>query len=461
MSKQDSLKSESNVGQIMNDINQLLDSFGRFGVDLGLDRIVQLLEDLGNPHHRVPIIHVAGTNGKGSVCAYLASILTQAGYRVGRYISPHLVSWCDRFCVNGQAIAPATLYDILTRAREAIRPDLPSPTQFEVVTAAAFLYFAEQQVDIAVMEVGLGGRLDATNVCDRPLVSVITSISREHWQRLGSTLGAIAGEKAGVLKPQCPAVLGQLPPEAEAVVRQRAAKVGCEARWIKPSVDLGDGTAQHKGSPSLVYPLPLPGAHQLMNSALAIAAIQVLREQGWNIGDRAILEGMRQTRWPGRIQWSQWKGHPLLIDGAHNPAAATVLRQYVDDKLSRSEPASGSQTVHWVMGMLSTKDHADIFKALLRDGDRLSLVPVPEHSSAIPSELAQLVTDLGISLEVCKSFEDIHLALDEAFEQSSIQNAAEASPVSASTSDVSQMVVFCGSLYLIGHVFQQHPELYS
>ncbi|MGB3491864.1 MAG: folylpolyglutamate synthase/dihydrofolate synthase family protein [Elainellaceae cyanobacterium] len=466
----------------MSDVDSLLDSFGRFGVDLGLDRILQLLDDLGNPQARVPIIHVAGTNGKGSVCAYLSSILSTAGYRVGRYISPHLVSWCDRFCINNQAIAPAELYDLLHRVCQAIRPDSPSPTQFEVVTAAAFLYFAEQQVDVAVMEVGLGGRLDATNVCDRPLVSVITSISREHWQRLGSTLGAIAGEKAGILKSGCPAVIGQLPPEAEAVVRQRAADVGCQPIWVKPSIDVGEGKAQYSAqtseSPSLVYPLPLPGQHQLMNSALAIAAVQVLRTQGWTIGDRAIIDGMQKTRWAGRIQWSTWKQQPLLIDGAHNPAAATVLRQYVDQKLSQrlsqklSQPktSSASQSVHWVMGMLSTKDHADIFEALLRDGDRLSLVPVPDHSSASPADLAQLVTELeislGISLGGCTCFTEIEQALDEAFRPTQTQDSSEQPKLPATTpshldSNDTPMVVLCGSLYLIGHVFQQHPELYS
>ncbi|NER00301.1 MAG: bifunctional folylpolyglutamate synthase/dihydrofolate synthase, partial [Cyanothece sp. SIO2G6] len=189
-------------------ITHLLQQFSQFGIKLGLESTRELLRCLGNPHLQVPMVHVAGTNGKGSVCAYLSSILTEAGYRVGRYTSPHLVDWTERICINGQAIAPATLLSILQYVAQVIRDRNLATTQFEMVTAAAWLYFAQQQVDIAVMEVGLGGRLDSTNVCDRPLASVITSISRDHWQQLGPTLGHIATEKAGILKPQCPAIIG-------------------------------------------------------------------------------------------------------------------------------------------------------------------------------------------------------------------------------------------------------------
>ncbi len=170
---------------IQTEVDLLVQPFQRFGVNLGLERINKLLADIGNPHHQVPIIHVAGTNGKGSVCAYLSSVLTQAGYRVGRYTSPHLVDWTERICLNEQPIKKADLISVLKEITTAIKPHGESPTQFEVITAAAWLYFAQQKVDVAVMEVGLGGRLDATNVCSHPLVSIIVSISREHWQRLG------------------------------------------------------------------------------------------------------------------------------------------------------------------------------------------------------------------------------------------------------------------------------------
>lgn len=159
------------------DIDSILKTFQRFGVHLGLERIQHLLANLGNPHHRVPVIHVAGTNGKGSVCAYLSSVLTQAGYRVGRYTSPHLVDWTERICLNEQPISTEALQELLLQVQAAIDPEQESPTQFEVITAAAWLYFAQTEVDLAVVEVGLGGRLDATNVCDPPsLLSLLPSV---------------------------------------------------------------------------------------------------------------------------------------------------------------------------------------------------------------------------------------------------------------------------------------------
>ena len=284
---------------VQTDIDSLLQPFQRFGVNLGLERIKKLLADIGNPHHQVPIIHVAGTNGKGSVCAYLSSILTQAGYRVGRYTSPHLVHWTERIYFNEQPIKEADLIAVLKEITTAISPDGESPTQFEVITAAAWLYFAQQQVDIAVMEVGLGGRLDATNVCHRPLVSIIVSISKEHWQRLGSTLTAITTEKAGVLKPNCPAVIGKLPPEAEAVVKKRVKELNCPTVWVESATEIEPNLSPHRPvtqSPNppvsvrwaqyqdIQYPLPLLGKVQLMNSAIAIAAIKELQKQGWAIG---------------------------------------------------------------------------------------------------------------------------------------------------------------------------------
>ena len=438
-------------------VDQLLESFAQFGVKLGLESSFQLLAHLGNPHQRVPVIHVAGSNGKGSVCAYLSAILTAAGYRVGRFISPHLVDWTERICLNDQPISSEDLYSLLEQVVAAIGPTDPPPTQFEVITAVAWLYFAQQKVDVAVMEVGLGGRLDATNVCDRPLVSVITSISREHWQRLGPTLADIAGEKAGILKSGCPAVIGPLPPEAASVIHRRLADLGCTALYPLPAKALADGWAEYHGldeadvvlkaedgsltegsiqlEMTIRYRLPLRGAIQLQNSALAIGAIQVLRHQDWAVSSDAIARGIEQTKWPGRLQWFAWKGHKLLVDGAHNPASAEVLRQFVDS----AEAGRAGQPVHWVMGMLSTKDHADIFQALLRPGDSLYLVPVPDHSSADPTQLATLAQTVCPDLAACRTNGDVFTALTEA-----IAIADQSTPLAP-------LIVLCGSLYLIGH----------
>ncbi len=433
-------------------IDALLDSFSRFGVDLTLERMIRLLSRLDNPHKTVPIIHVAGTNGKGSVCAYLSSILVEAGYCVGRYTSPHLVDWTERICVNNQAIAPDELLAVLTQITQAIDASAPSPTQFEVITAAAWLHFAQKSVDVAVIEVGLGGRLDATNVRDRPLVSVITSISRDHWQQLGSTLADIAGEKAGVLKPHRPAVIGQMPPSAEAVIKARLEALQCPASWVDPAQIVDSGYAQvslpplsprfDETSPSpslLTYPLPLAGRHQLMNSAVAIATISMLRAQGWSVRDDAIQRGIHRTQWLGRLQWVLWRGCPLLIDGAHNAAAAVALRDYVDHSDRLSTP------VHWVMGMLSTKDHGDIFSALLRGGDRLSLVPVPDHSSADPTQLRSIAQQICPSLNDCQTYANLFDAL-----------AIACQVHDDNTQPTKPAIILCGSLYLIGYFLKHH-----
>jgi len=449
-------------------IDKILKPFQRFGVHLGLERIQKLLADLGNPHQSVPVIHVAGTNGKGSVCAYLSSVLTEAGYRVGRYTSPHLIDWNERICLNEQPIPNEDLGELLLQIKAAIPEKCEdSPTQFETITAAAWLYFAQQQVDIAVMEVGLGGRLDATNVCSHPLVTIITSLSREHWQVLGPTLADIAREKAGILKPGCPAVIGQLPPEAKAVVEQRIKELGCPAVWVKAAVELPPLAPPYQGgeqddlaSPDqggeqeenlaltkgklqnswavyegIKYPLPLLGEIQLSNSAIAIATLQILRSQGWQISEEAIASGMAKTTWHGRLQWTTWKNHRLLIDGAHNPAAAVALREYVDTL---------NTSLTWVMGILSTKDHADIFKALLRTGDRLYLVPVPDHSSADPDILATLAQNLCPELADCRTYPDLEEGLQAA---------------TSNTSDTSEpLIVLCGSLYLVGYFLKQNSS---
>ncbi|MFO5441002.1 MAG: bifunctional folylpolyglutamate synthase/dihydrofolate synthase [Dolichospermum sp.] len=409
-------------------IDSLLQPFQHFGVNLGLSRIVNLLATLGNPHHRVPIVHVAGTNGKGSVCAYLSAVLTEAGYKTGRYTSPHLVDWTERICVNEQAINSDKLCELILQVQTAINPDEESPTQFEVITAAAWLYFAQQQVDIAVIEVGLGGRLDATNVCDHPLVTIITSISREHWQQLGPTVAHISREKAGIIKPGCPVVVGSLPEAAQKVVISRTLELKCPTFTPKPSRKINQNWAEYQkieGSQFIKYPLPLQGQIQLHNSALAIAALEILQKQNWQISEEAIINGMAKTKWPGRMQWITWKQQKLLIDGAHNPASANVLRHYVD--------TLNTKNITWVRGMLATKEHGYIFQELLKPGDKLYLVPVPDSNSADLEELAKLGTSICPDLNFCHIYQDVFSALDAAF------------------SDTDNQVVLCGSLYLIGY----------
>lgn len=408
-------------------VEQRLQSYARFGVDLGLDRIESLLARLDNPHQKVPIIHVAGTNGKGSVCAYLSSILSAAGYKTGRYTSPHLVNWTERICIDNSPISWEDLNAALERVESAAAKTNPTPTQFEIFTAAAWQYFADQSVDVAVVEVGLGGRLDATNVCDRPLATLIVSIGRDHWQRLGNTLAEIAGEKAGILKPGVVAIAGPLPPDASAVVTQKAASVGAPLTWVSAAQSTAEGTLIYNG---VDYPQTLLGEHQKVNSACAIATIQTLQQQGWNISNDDIIQGMKNVRWPGRLQQAYWQDQPLIIDGAHNAEAAKSLRHYIDS-------AYPNQPITWLMGMLETKDHAGVFGALLRSGDRLHLVPVPGHLSAQPEALGAIAQQTCPQIAEVQTHRDLAVALPKATQ--------------------TKPTVLCGSLYLIGSFYSSYP----
>jgi dihydrofolate synthase / folylpolyglutamate synthase len=430
------------------DLSQFLQQFARFGVNLGLEASQQLLQALGNPHTKTPIVHVAGSNGKGSVCAYLSAILTAAGYRTGRYISPHLVSWTERIYVNEQPISLTALWSVLHQVKAAIDPDQPSPTQFEVLTVAMWLYFAQQGIDIAVIEVGLGGRLDATNVSDTALVSVITSISLEHTERLGDTLAKIAWEKAGIFKKGCPAVIGQLPEEANTVISRVAFDRFCPTTYPAAAKDLGNGWLMFEGmetyelddatimyaNQAVQYQLPLQGEIQQSNSALAVATIQRLHEQGWEISNEAIAKGIANTKWPGRLQWYTWNSDRVLLDGAHNPDGAKVLSLFVSGQSRQSR--------HWVMGMLASKSHTEVLQYLLQPGDSLYLVPVPGHHSAVLPELLATAHTVCADLKTAVVFNDVQLAL-------------QAATIAAKKGE---LVVLCGSLYLLGHFLTQEES---
>lgn len=427
-------------------IESLLQPYQRFGVHLGLERIERLLARLGQPQQRVPFIHVAGTNGKGSVCAYLSAALTAAGYRVGRYTSPHLVDWTERIAIGDRPISPAEFVAALERTIAAIDPNFEAPTLFEVVTAAAWELFARRELDIAVIEVGLGGRLDATNVAI-PAVAAITSISRDHWQRLGDTIAAIAGEKAGILKPQIPAVVAPQVPLAEAVIAERARQLNCPVLWSQPAIpiasDLVPGASSNAPDIAadivlrraryrdLDYDLMLPGDVQLINSAMAIDILQVLRARGWDkLTDVAIARGLAHTRWPGRLQWLQWRDRTWLIDGAHNLAAAQALRRYAD-------AAWQGQPKTWLLGLLATKDCDGILRALLAPGDRLYVVPIPGHECVDPDTLAAKARHHCPQLIICQT----HIDLAEAIAQ--IDHL-----------EPEIRAIATGSLYLAGHLLR-------
>ncbi|MGH7429668.1 MAG: bifunctional folylpolyglutamate synthase/dihydrofolate synthase, partial [Candidatus Methylomirabilaceae bacterium] len=324
----------------------------RFGVKLGLDNIQQLLAALGDPHRRFPSILVGGTNGKGSTAAFLASILQAAEHRVGLYTSPHLLDFTERIRVGGQEIRKAEVARLTDELRGLVADRFPAagtsplpprpvshPTFFEVTTALAFRHFLRSKVDYAVVEVGMGGRFDATNVLD-PQVAVITNIALEHQDHLGKTLGAIAAEKAGIVKAGGHAVTAADAPEALVTIaeacRARGAtllNVHASCRW---QIRGADRTGQRfvlsqAGHPSGEFAIQLLGRHQVVNAVTAIAAARLLGEGGAAISEDAIRQGLRRTRWPGRLQFLH--GRPLLIlDAAHNPAGARALRIFLEDQ---------------------------------------------------------------------------------------------------------------------------------
>ena len=364
--------------------------------DFNLDRMRALMAALGNPERRYPILHVAGTKGKGSTCALMASALTAAGYRTGLYTSPHLQDFVERIQIDGQPVSHAGLAELVEQVKPAVAK-IPQLTTFEITTALGFLYFARQKVDAAVIEVGLGGRLDATNVVT-PRVAVITSLSYDHMAVLGNTLTLIAGEKAGILKPGIPAVSS--PQEAEALfVLERVAKErGTPLTLV--GRDLPFEPQQHSldGQTFIIlhsaFRIPLLGSHQVVNAATAYAALQASR---LNVPEDAIRQGFAGVRWPCRFEVVR-REPPVVLDSAHNTDSFQKLRQTLDDYL----PGRG---VILIFGASEDKDVAGMLAALQ---GRLSLVLATkaDHPRALdPGKLVETAGRLGIPAEAAESVE--------------------------------------------------------
>ena len=313
-----------------------LDARARFGMKFGLDTMRALLDALGHPERCAPVLLVAGTNGKGSVVAYVDRALRASSLRVGRYTSPHLVRLHERIVVNGREITPAQLervVDSVRRAADALvrAGRIPAhPTHFEVVTAAAFLHFARRSVDAAVLEVGLGGRLDATNVSE-PVASAIVTIARDHEAQLGTHLADIAREKAGVLRPGRVTVLGDLPAEARRAIVRAAAESGARLRdAVVPGAVHERPAGLEVRTPARTYRglRPLPGAHQVGNLQVALALLEEAKAAGVAVDLSRATEAVSRTRWAGRLQTVPGRP-PLLLDGAHNPEGADALARHL------------------------------------------------------------------------------------------------------------------------------------
>lgn len=379
---------------------QFLYDLRLFGAKFGLENTLQLAALAGNPHDRLRFIHVAGTNGKGSTCAMLESIYRAAGLRVGLFTSPHLVSFRERIQVNRQLISQDAVVRLVEEMRAlqcsaGVPPAFSSrdgcATFFEVVTVMALKFFAEQKCDLVIWETGLGGRLDATNIVT-PLASVITNIQLDHQQWLGDTLGKIATEKAGIIKPGVPVLTATDEPEALAVIehiaRDKKAPLVKVARASR--LQIAAKTAA----------LPLIGEHQKLNAALALATVELLQKQ-IPVAESEVHAGLADINWPGRLQLiTRESGQKLLLDGAHNPAGAKVLRAALKrasvadpaDRYDHSQPgglaADGPITL--ILGVMQDKDWHHICETLAPLAARIYTVPVSSERSADPEALAEV-----------------------------------------------------------------------
>ncbi len=334
-------------------------------IDLSLERVRRLLARLGNPERRLPpVIHVAGTNGKGSTIAFMRAMLEAAGRRAHVYTSPHLVRFNERIVVDGAMLPDGELLALLEECERA-NGDRPI-TFFEITTAAAFLAFSRAPADMLLLEVGLGGRLDTTNVVERPAVTAIAPVARDHTQFLGETLAAIAGEKAGIVKPGAPLVLAPQEAEARAVILAQAARTGAP---VYDDWRVSGGVFHGRRTVLALPALGLAGAHQAGNAGLALACLE-----GFDLPREACLRGLEAARWPARLQRLS-EAPEIWLDGGHNPAAGEALAAWLAARAARFD---------LIAGMLDTKDRGQFLAALAPYVARMVAVPVPGSAASVP-----------------------------------------------------------------------------
>ncbi len=373
-----------------------------------LERMVELVNSMGNPHTSYPTIHVAGTKGKGSVCILCATALQEAGYKVGLYTSPHLDDYAERIQVNGQFIPHADLVQMVDQVKPYVAA-IPELTTFEITTALAFLYFQQQHVDVAVIEVGLGGRLDATNVV-LPVVSVITSISYDHTHLLGNTLAEIAGEKAGIIKPGIPVVIAPQVEEARRVIQQVAnernspfIQVGRDILFEQLSHSLGGQSLRvwsndDHSSQRVTLTIPLLGDHQAANAATAYTALQVFSVNSLDIGSQAIQRGFFNAFWPGRFEIIQ-RTPPVVLDCAHNRDSALKLRQTLDEYYP-------GKPVTLVFGASEDKDIDGMFAELMPLVMQLITVKSFHPRAIDPDKLVHMAEPYGCPVHCVEHIPD-------------------------------------------------------
>ena len=412
--------------------------FNRFGMVLGLDRMEELLRRLGNPQDDLKVIHVAGTNGKGSVSKYLEEGLSACGYKMGLYTSPYIETFNERIRYDGADISDEDLeyygQKVVSAAEAMVADGLDSPTEFEVVTAIAFLYFADRQADITILEVGLGGIGDSTNVVKSPLASVITSISYDHMAQLGSSLAEIAVNKAGIIKTGCPVIANVPQRDAAKIIARKAYAMGSrlyDISGIRAAVS--DETPFSQKVSMELYEksysdveISMVGRHQAENLKTALATLEILRKSGAVKLDReALYEGLKRARQPGRFEVIS-EDPLVIIDGAHNEAGAQALQETMAQHFA-------GKKILLVAGILADKEIDSIVKFLTKITDHI-IVTEPDNPRKLAAEkLAGHVADFGVAAEVVS---DVEAAVHRAKE----------------LADDYDVILFAGSLYLIGDV---------
>ncbi len=413
-----------------------IESLAGYGIVPGLDSIARLLEQLGDPQKELKFVHIAGTNGKGSTLAYLSTVLKCAGYRVGRYLSPVIMDYREKIQVNERHITQKALcqgLELIREACERITADgFPHPTAFEVETALAFWYFREQKCDIVVLETGMGGSEDATNIIDTVCVSVITCVSMDHMKFLGKTLGEIAAAKSGIMKAGKPVVTLEQQEEAAEVIRKRAEELGCPLVEADPSKATGvrygvERQKFHYGGYQNLE-IGLAGVFQIENAVLAIEVLKVLGEQGFAVTEEQLRKGLAGTAWPGRFTVIGKK--PLfVVDGAHNEDAAKKLARSIEFYFT-------NKRIIYIMGVLMDKEYDRIIAHTCRYADQIITVTPPHNPRAMGA--------YDLALAVSESHPCV-TAVD------SLEEAVEMSYLLAGKDDV---IVAFGSLSYLGQLME-------
>ena len=416
-------------------VMEYMEQVSAYGIVPGLDSIRELCRELGDPQKELRFVHIAGTNGKGSVSAFLAEILKCAGYRVGRYLSPTLFQYRERIQVNGSCITKAALGRGVERIKGIcdgmVARGLPHPTPFEIETALGFLYFREKACDVVVLETGMGGLLDATNIVENTLAAVLTSVSMDHMQFLGDTPEKIAFQKAGIIKRGCRVVSAVQRKEVMEVIQAGAEAMGCPLQAVKPEMlshvryGLEKQSFDYGGLKKLE--LSLAGKYQIENAALAVETVEALREQGLSVSEEALRLGLLRTQWPGRFTLIGKKPY-FIVDGAHNEEAAVRLAESLEFYFT-------NKRVIYIMGVLKDKEYEKIIASTHALADQIITVTPPGNPRALPAyELARAVA--------------VHCDVTAA---DSLAEAVEMSRLLAGKEDV---IVAFGSLSFLGRLME-------